>query len=557
MPKKLTQEQFLTRMREIHKDKYDFSKSIYINRSSKVTFVCHEHGEISMVADALLVGKGCVQCGYADARETWKVDSSEFITKAINLHGNKFDYLLVPKEVWLTEDITIICPVHGEFLTTVRKHLKKYGCVKCAKDGEGFKKRLTNAEFVEKSTAVHGDLYDYSEVKYTTSKDKVKIFCKKHEKYFLQVAADHMVGKGCPLCKWDKIVAANTITTEEFIERMLPIYGGKYSYKNTTYIGYQEKTTVTCDTHGDFTATPDSLLHGHGCSRCARTESQVEDRIAGELEKYTTVIRRDRSVLGRRELDIILPDKNIAIEYNGAIWHSERFHKNPRYHMADKTNDCSLKGLRLLNVMDYEKESTVIKTIKYICGFGVKSVYGRHCSISKESMNTVEKFVEDNHLQGCVRGGLYYTLRYKGNIVAVMIFSRVTSERGSREKDRYELRRFCSSMRVVGGASKLLKAFLRDTPQCKTVISYSDNKWFTGCMYEKLGFKFAKNVPQDYKYIDGNGRVVKHKNNFKRSSLRKLEGFAFNEAESEIENCHNNNWWRVWDCGKKKWLLEV
>jgi hypothetical protein len=545
------------KIKEIHGDKYDFSDSVYTNRSSKVTFKCYEHGEISMIADALLVGKGCMQCGYVAARVATKINKKEFIENAAEIHGDKFNYSLVPEKIFLTENIPVVCPIHGEITTTARRHLKKYGCIRCAKDGEGFKKRLSKEDFIRKSKKIHEDLYDYLEVEYQTSKHKVKIFCRKHEKYFMQSAADHMAGKGCPLCKWDKIIAANTITTEEFLERMVELYKETYTYKNTVYAGYQEPIIITCRTHGDFIATPDNLLHGHGCSRCARTESQVEDRIADELEKYTKVIRRDRSILGRRELDIILPDKNIAIEYNGAIWHSERFHKNPRYHMVDKTNDCLSKGIRLINVMDYENEQIIIKTIKYICGFGVEKVYARQCLVSKESMCTVKWFVDNNHLQGCVRGGLYYTLRYKEDIVAVMIFSRVASERGSREKDRYELRRFCSSIKVIGGASKLLTAFLRDTPQCRCVISYSDNKWFTGDMYEKLGFKFIKNVPQDYKYIDGNSKIVKHKNNFKRTALAKLNGFAFDGTESEIKNCHKNNWWRVWDCGKKKWLLEV
>ena len=45
----------------------------------------------------------------------------------------------------------------------------------------------------------YGDKYDYSLVKYTDSKIKVNIICKKHGE-FKQMPAMHLQGQGCPNC---------------------------------------------------------------------------------------------------------------------------------------------------------------------------------------------------------------------------------------------------------------------------------------------------------------------------------------------------------------------
>jgi len=558
MVRKMSQGEFITRVKAVHVDKFDLSKTVYGNYHDKVIVSCGKHGDFMIAASGLLSGKGCKRCANEKLSKTRSLTREKFLEKSKLKHGDKYDYSLVCEVSSFKDIVTVICPTHGAVEVQAREHYTSTGCTVCGRKKSSDKRRSSTEEFIKKAIAVHGDKYDYSKCVYITSKDKMEIICRKHESVFLQDANGHLRGNGCPKCKWDKILEAKFIGTEEFIRRSKTVHGDKYSYDRSNYIGYQLPITVTCGIHGDFEATPDNILHGSGCSKCGSTASQVEDRIADELESFTRVLRRDKSLLGgRREIDIYLPDLSLAIEYNGGIWHSERFHKNPKYHMRDKIDSCNSKGVRLVQVMDYEKEEVIIKTLRSICGFSKERTYARKCRIFRESFSSVKDFLEKNHLQGSARGGVYYSLRFDLEIKAVMVFSRMASERGSRDSSRFELRRYCSTGRVVGGASKLLKSFLRDFPECKYVVSYSDNRWFTGGMYERLGFKMIKEVPIDYKYIDGNGKIVQHKGQFRRSRLRKRNDFDFVESESEIRNCHDNNWWRLWDCGKKKWVLEV
>lgn len=119
--------------------------------------------------------------------------TEKFIQKAIEVHGDKYDY---SETLYLgaNNKISIICPKHGKFEQRISRHLSGLGCAKCS-----IRAKLTKEEFVEKSKLVHGDKYDYSEVVYLGSKEKVKIKCYKHG-YFEQRANAHLSGRGCSGC---------------------------------------------------------------------------------------------------------------------------------------------------------------------------------------------------------------------------------------------------------------------------------------------------------------------------------------------------------------------
>ena len=62
MPKKLTTEQFIAKAREIHGDKDDYSKVVYVNAKTKVCIICEEHGDFWITPDDLTRGRGCNLC---------------------------------------------------------------------------------------------------------------------------------------------------------------------------------------------------------------------------------------------------------------------------------------------------------------------------------------------------------------------------------------------------------------------------------------------------------------------------------------------------------------
>jgi ribosomal protein L36 len=117
-----------------------------------------------------------------------------FISKAIKIHGNKYDYSNV-NYINAKTHVTIICKDHGEFKQTPSNHLSSYNCQKCANN---FK--LTTELFINKANVIHNNLYDYSKVNYINADTHIIIICKEHGE-FKQIPDFHINRKcGCPKC---------------------------------------------------------------------------------------------------------------------------------------------------------------------------------------------------------------------------------------------------------------------------------------------------------------------------------------------------------------------
>ena len=138
-PFKLTTEEFITRARKIHSDKYDYSKVVYINYKTPVIIICPEHGEFLQTPNKHLSGHGCPKC----AGRNWNTE--DFIKKAREIHGDKYDYSKV-KFAKMIEKVCIVCPEHGEFWQSPQVHLyMKCGCPKCSQShGERIVSQILN-----------------------------------------------------------------------------------------------------------------------------------------------------------------------------------------------------------------------------------------------------------------------------------------------------------------------------------------------------------------------------------------------------------------------------
>ncbi len=185
--------QFIERAREVHGDKYDYSKVEYIDNNTKVRIICPIHGEFWQTPYYHSIGHGCHKCG-----GTKKLTTNEFIEKARSIHGDKYDY---SKTEYINNQtkLCIICPVHGEFWQTPNKHLSGRGCFKCGREISAEKQLLTTDEFIEKAKEVHGEKYDYSKVNYTGYEKYVTIICPIHGE-FKQSPDSHLHSGGCPKC---------------------------------------------------------------------------------------------------------------------------------------------------------------------------------------------------------------------------------------------------------------------------------------------------------------------------------------------------------------------
>lgn len=252
----------------------------------------------------------------------------------------------------------------------------------------------------------------------------------------------------------------------------------------------------------------------------------------------------DRNIIKPKELDVYIPSRKLAIEYCGTMWHSEYFLDN--YYHQNKWNECHKIGIRLLTIFEDEwfgKKDLVKSKLTNILGLDKKRIYARKCTITSVDKYSRAVFFNKNHLQGNCNSSLSYGLALEGELVALISFTRTPKH--------YILDRYASSTRVVGGFSRLLAHFKKEHAPSK-IVTFADLRWSNGDLYEKTGFVLDKMLAPDYKYVI-NG-VRHHKFGFRHKSLeRKLA--SYDPSKTERENMLVAKIPRIWDCGKKRYIL--
>ena len=148
-----------------------------------------------------------------------------------------------------------------------------------------------SCQFVEKAKEVHNSFYDYSLVKYTNNKTKVKIICPEHGQ-FLQRPDNHLTGKGCQKCKGEKLSLNNSYNQLDVIIKFKQIHGDKYNYSLVEYKGIQNKVKIICSEHGIFEQVPKDHLLGRGCIKCGHIQRANKRRkISKTLKPLVDKIR--------------------------------------------------------------------------------------------------------------------------------------------------------------------------------------------------------------------------------------------------------------------------
>ena len=315
---KITTEDFITKAKEVHGDKYDYSNVEYVNTNVKVCIICPEHGEFCQSPHGHLRGRGCPKCG-ANKRYKSRTSTTEiFIEKAIKIHGDKYDYSKI-NYINNHTKVCIVCPEHGEFWQTPGSHTNiGNGCPLCG-NKNGSEKRLKSINiFIKQAKEIHGDKYDYSKVEYSGNHEKVIIICPEHGE-FLQSPDKHLQGHGCPKC------AGNIkLTTEDFLKKAKKVHGDKYDYSKVDYKTSIIPVCIICPKHGEFLQKPNKHLCGCGCPKCgiSKSTSKMELGIKSFLEdnniKYIPQHSFDwLKYENPLKLDFYLPEYNIAIECQG------------------------------------------------------------------------------------------------------------------------------------------------------------------------------------------------------------------------------------------------
>lgn len=199
MGKRLTQNEFITKVKEVHGDKYDYSETVYVNSRTKISILCPIHGTFKQSANSHLSGQGCPHCGKISKIKNSTKTTEEIVARFIEVHGNKYDY---SKCVYINSDhkVIVTCKKHGDFAIAPYHHLNGSDCKICASSGG----KYNTEDFIKKAKDIHGDLYDYSKVDYKGTDIPVVIICKNHGE-FIQKPHNHICGCGCQSCPTAKL----------------------------------------------------------------------------------------------------------------------------------------------------------------------------------------------------------------------------------------------------------------------------------------------------------------------------------------------------------------
>jgi rubrerythrin len=303
-----------------------------------------------------------------------------------------------------------------------------------------------------------------------------------------------------------------------------------------------------------FTRTPQmfqpSKFHPFVCPQCnplpsvSVQEGEVAAFIASLLPNEK-MWRSDRTLIGPLELDIVLPNLQLAIEYCGLYRHSIQAGRAEWYHKF-KLEKCIKLGVRLVTIFEDEwkhKRVIVESLLRNACHLSSRRLDARKCSVREVPARVAIDFLNENHLQGAGKSKIKYGLFFKDELVSVMTFRDEDITMRSRD---WQIGRFATKLDTLvrGGAGRLFQAFIRDHHPPK-VISYADLRWGSGAVYGQLGFVRSDDTKPNYWYIDGDRRIH-------RFNLRKPPGADPTISEFDLRSAEG--WYWLYDCGHARWL---
>jgi len=263
-----------------------------------------------------------------------RLTTDEFILKANVVHDGAYAY---NKVVYINSQslVTIICKHHGEFNQTPNSHLNGRGCLRCGVASNLCRiekgKPHHSSEFIRKSTDIHEGKYDYSKIVYVNSSTPVVIICPIHTS-FSQIPANHLFGKGCPLCANQLRSKKNRGTAESFRMNAEKVHGKTYDYSNVVYLLSHVNVEIICRLHGIFYQSPSLHLSGNGCQMCGamKSASTKTRGAADEFVAKSRLVHGDKYDYESVNYESNLSKVDIICKIHGV------FNQSPQNHLAGK-----------------------------------------------------------------------------------------------------------------------------------------------------------------------------------------------------------------------------
>lgn len=327
------------------------------------------------------------------------------------------------------------------------------------------------------------------------------------------------------------------ITKEEYVN----LYGIE-GLLSEEYHNKQSKASILTNTNATF-------------HKNSSDEKELMDLI--RLNGYEC--HSDRKILNGQEIDIYIPSLRVGIEYNGNLWHSDKYDKDCNYHL-NRTKACENKGIHLIQIFEDEyhlqKDITVSKILHLLNKCKGDKIPARKCVIKEILRYEAEDFLNKNHIQGFSNATIYLGAYYKDRLIAVMTFLEESHL-------MWNLNRFASDIdNICQGIGSKMFSFFRKNYEFVEVKSFADRRWMsplTRNIYDMMNFKISEFVKPNYSYYNPRMNRYKrfHKFGFRKKNLLKKypnSGLTPNMTESEMTR--KLGFMRIWDCGLIKYVYK-
>jgi very-short-patch-repair endonuclease len=497
-----------------------------------------------------------------------------------------------------------------EFRMIVYSSKDKQLIAKCKKTDITFKD-INNEKGIltDHILKTYGDI-DYPKTTYAKKRYEYTHGKKWYEEYIDIIEIDKKETRKCKLCNWETLDLTNktgcfevhlknnhNVSIIDYLNifpediKFHPKYKKLNSLKEDNVIceicGYKMKflNTKHLKTHNIGVMEyklryPSSKMVSNSCRK--KLQDSYNKNLKNHEHKFTSKAQEtiqeylinlgceininDKKLLNGIEIDILLPEHKLGIEFNGLYYHTERMGKDKNFHL-NKTKLMNENGYKLIHIFEDEwikNKGLVLNKISHLINKNNSKIIGaRKCEIIEIDNETKNIFLELYHIQGKSNSNINLGAIYNDELVAVMSFDNKRSMVNLKNnKNHYDLTRFATNTnyKVVGIAGKLLKYFINNYKPNK-IISFGDVRWVldkNDNMYTKLGFSLNKTLLPDYKYFKSNISRSKrlHKFGFGKNALRKrYPDLDFNKTEKEL--MIELGFDRIWDCGLFKFELNL
>ena len=529
--KPYTTETFIERSRQIHNNRYDYSKVKYINNFTKICIICPEHGEFWQVPNSHLSGKGCIKCS-----PNYKDTTQSFIEKALKKHGTKYDYSKVLYKNSKTR-VCIICSEHGEFWQDPDKHIQGHGCPIC------------NESHLERDIRLY--LKEHNIV-YIPQDDLNDLLGKQSVDFYLpdynlaiECQGKQHFGTGGWKKTFDALYYSDIKKSKILKENNINLV--YYTTENKDLV-FNHETGLYNENNTYFDLSfLDKLLN----------KKDIVGEISKEIKNHFKNLEiEENKKIGNTIVTLFFSQFNTGINITDVNIGTEWKYGFERYHRLEQTNECIANGISLIQLFSdewFQNKELILKKISHILGLNMDkpSVMGRKCKIRGISKSAAFLFLDKNHVQGSVSATVYLGAFYNNELVAVMTFRK---EGGN----KWDLNRFASDndYRCIGIGGKLFKYFIKNFNPVE-IKSFADKRWtikYDNNLYTNLGFQVAEHTKPEYRYVnaDTDPNIRHHKFGFRKERLNAKYGLSIEMTESEMTKKIGYD--RIWDCGLIKYI---